>query len=94
MQASLQFNSVNSYPVGDITRLMLIRKELGEMDSRQGRLDIMDSCMHLEECITDLIDRLDEYLNYDPTPDYSGEPPLTSAEMHSAAWEQHRAMHS
>lgn len=94
MPASLQFNSVTPYPVRDGTRLMLIRKELGDMIKRQGKLHQMDSDIYLEECITDLVDRLDEYLDYDPTPDYSGEPPLTSAEMHSAAWEQHRAMHS
>ena len=64
------------------------------MIKRQGELHQMDSDIYLEECIADLVDRLDEYLDYDPTPDYSGEPPLTSAEMHSAAWEQHRAMHS
>jgi hypothetical protein len=43
--------------------------------------------------------RLRQDLDYDPTPQYlydntGGEPPVTMAEMHASAWQQHQEMHS
>jgi len=31
---------------------------------------------------------------FDPTPQFAGEPPITQAEIHHAAWKQHQEMHS
>jgi hypothetical protein len=42
----------------------------------------------LDEAISILSDELD----YDPTPNEPCEPPMTAAEMHSTAWEQHQEM--
>lgn len=64
------------------------------MSKRQVGLHIMDSDPYMEACIDDLIERLDEYLDYDPTPSEPGEPPMTMQEMHNAAWIEHRELHS
>jgi hypothetical protein len=37
---------------------------------------------------------LEDEIDYDPTPNEPGEPPITAAEMHAAAWKEHQAMHS
>ena len=42
----------------------------------------------------EIIPVLENELDYDPTDDMAGEPPITSAEMHTAAWKQHQQMHS
>ena len=50
----------------------------------------------------EILPALEKYLaawDDDPTPRYlydntGGEPPVTAAEMHSAAWKQHQDMHS
>lgn len=93
MSASIEFHSVNSKPVGDHTRLHLIRKELEAMSIRQERLHMMDSDPYLVECIDEVVERIREYEDYDPTPDYSGEPPMTITEMHAGAWQQHLEAH-
>jgi hypothetical protein len=44
--------------------------------------------------IEEIILMLEEQLDYDPTPNEPGEPPITAGEMHTAAWKEHLAMHS
>jgi hypothetical protein len=36
---------------------------------------------------------MDAHLDYDPTPNEPGEPPITAYEMHTAAWQEHQEMH-
>jgi len=36
---------------------------------------------------------LSDELDYDPTPNEPGEPPITLDEMHTAAWKEHQEMH-
>lgn len=97
--ASIEFRSVAPGQISDHIRLSLIHKELRAMSKRQSNLHEMDSDYYLEECINDLIGRIDEYQDYDPTPQYlydntGGEPAVSSAEMHSGSWKQHQEMHS
>ena len=41
----------------------------------------------------EIIPVLENELDYDPTDDMGGEPPITAAEMHTAAWKQHQELH-
>jgi len=47
-----------------------------------------------EEAVEEAIALLEERIDYDPTPNEIGEPPITLDEMHTAAWKEHQAMHS
>lgn len=97
--ASIEFRSVAPGQISDHVRLSLIHKELRAMSKRQSRLHEMDSDCDLTDCINDLIDRIDEYQDYDPTPQYlydntGGEPAVSAEEIHSGAWKQHQELHS
>jgi hypothetical protein len=46
-----------------------------------------------EEVVEEVIAMLEERIDYDPTPNEPGEPPMTMDEMHSAAWKEHQEMH-
>lgn len=50
--------------------------------------------MLLEDELLPLLQAAIDDIEYDPTPQYAEEPGITMAEMHSAAWAQHQAMHS
>ena len=50
--------------------------------------------MLLEDEMLPLLQVAIDDIEYDPTPQYAEEPGITMAEMHSAAWAQHQAMHS
>ena len=50
--------------------------------------------MLLEDEMLPLLQAAIDDIEYDPTPQYVEEPGITMAEMHSAAWAQHQAMHS
>jgi len=50
--------------------------------------------MLLEDELMPLLAEAINEIEYDPTPQYSEEPGITMAEMHSGAWIQHQAMHS
>ena len=67
----------------------------------QGCEDLTLSMLALleEEIIPQLENEIEKDLDYDPTPQYlydhsGGEPPVTMAEMHACAWQQHQEMHS
>ena len=97
--ASIEFRSVAPGRISDHVRLNLIHKELRAMSKRQAKMHQMDCDYDLEECINDLISRIDEYQDYDPTPRYlyddtGGEPAVSAEEVHSGAWLQHQQLHS
>lgn len=94
MSTTVEFTSSSGRPVCDEIRIDAIRKELNDMAARQEKMHEMDSNPHLLNCIYEVIEILDQYCDYDPTPDCSGEPPLTMAEMHTAAWQEHQRLHS
>lgn len=94
MAVTIEFTSGSSRRVCDEARIDAIRKELHDMADRQEKMHEMDCNHHLLSCIYEVIEILDQYCDYDPTPDYAGEPPLTANEMHTAAWREHQEMHS
>ena len=55
------------------------------------------TCQHLvpgdDSVVEEVIAMLEERIDYDPTPNEIGEPPITLDEMHTAAWKQHQEMH-
>ena len=76
--------------------------QLKEILARDGKRP--QGYEHLSFAMTALIEeeiipQLENELDYDPTPQYlydhsGGEPPVTMAEMHASAWQQHQEMHS
>lgn len=60
--------------------------------------DLVGTCLDSHVCddhLRDAIDSIDHVLSYFGDPgDSFGEPPLTMDEMHTAAWQQHKEMHS
>jgi hypothetical protein len=85
------------FPISEFTHLQRIVKELKEVLAREDKRHEMDE--HLTPSMRALLEEeiipvLENELNYDPTDDMGGEPPMTADEMHTAAWNQHRELHS
>ena len=78
--------------------LQQILTDLRAVVQREGRRHMMDC--HLNPSTHDLIayeiiPALEDDLNWEPSDaDLTGEPPLTSAEIHHQAWTNHVALHS
>ena len=92
--------------INEYTALAGILKDLKAIVTReskrpQGCEDLTLSMLALleEEIIPQLEEEIEHDLNDDPTPQYlydntGGEPPVTMAEVHASAWQQHQEMHS
>ena len=92
--------------INEYTALAGILKDLKAIVAReskrpQGCEDLTLSMLAFleEEIIPQLENEIEHDLNYDPTPQHlwdatGGEPPVTMAEMHASAWQQHQEMHS
>ncbi len=86
--------------VNEYTALAGIVKELKTIVAReskrpQGCEDLTPSMLALLE--EEIIPALENELNWEPSDTdlgYGSEPPLTADERHTAAWQQHRAMHN
>jgi hypothetical protein len=67
--------------ITDVLKDMMINYSATTAHQRDHLLDAIDS---LQEVLKDFGDPGDSF----------GEPPITLDEMHTAAWQQHQAMHS
>lgn len=78
----------------DFIRLQLISSELTEMLKREEkRVSARD--VQLESLLDDVIDKINQYIDYEPSDEeMGGEPPMSASEIHSAAWKQHQELHS
>lgn len=81
----------------DLVRLEIIMNELQAMLDRDSKRPM--SYEHLpcggHEVIEEVIQMIDEYINWEPSDEeIGGEPPLSSKEMLDAAWKQHLEAHS
>ena len=96
MSHHLKFLSTHPpFRVNDFSKLDLICKELRAIIKHQDSLDIMDEEPGLNDVLYEVLEILDEYLDYEPfDEEMMVEPPMTMAEMHAGAWKQHLAMHS
>lgn len=92
MKATLTFcsNSDFSKKVPAYTRLELIRDELQKICDAEARAHIMDSSPGLEDMLCEVIELMSQWIDYEPSDEEMNpsEPPITAAEMHSAAWAQ------
>ena len=87
------------YECDKIQRALDILKGVIEREEKRYMMDA-----HLTPSMRDLLEseiipQLENELDFDPTPEHpwddsGGEPPITLDEMHTAAWQQHREMHS
>jgi hypothetical protein len=77
------------------------QQQLKALVARENARHMMD--MHLpfdlleviEEELLPALEAVQEALDWEPSDaDLGGEPPLTAAEMHTAAWQQHQAAHN
>ena len=85
------------FPTNEYTHLQRIIKELNEVLQRDSQRHEMDQDLtpSMRALLEDeIIPALENELDYDPTPNELGEPPMTAAEMHTAAWKQHQELHS
>lgn len=88
------------YPTIDWTKdeyhqLKLFVQQLNEMLEREEKRPLMYEHLdgHTKNVIYEVIDMLEEAIDYDPTPSEPGEPPITAAEMHAASWREHQEAH-
>ena len=85
------------FPTNEYAHLQRIIKELNEVLERDAKRHEMDQDLtpSMRALLEDeIIPALENELDYDPTPNEPGEPPMTAAEMHHAAWVQHQELHS
>ena len=93
-------NQAKQYPEIDWTKneyhqLDLIVKQLRAVLEREDRRNMQDEQLATGtyNVVEEVIAMLEAEIDYDPTPDEPGEPPMTAAEMHTAAWQQHQELH-
>jgi hypothetical protein len=88
--SKLSFESGTSFPVCDSIRLELMRNEIREISERNEKAHQYDHDYHLSHCLDQVLELLDEYIDYDPTPQFlydnsGGEPPVTFEEIQENA---------
>ncbi len=91
-----QVKKYPEFPTNEYAHLQRIIKELNEVLERDGKRHEMDQDLtpSMRALLEDeIIPALENELDYDPTPNEPGEPPLTAAEMNHAAWVQHQKLH-
>jgi hypothetical protein len=75
-------------------KLKVIVARDGARHMMDAHIDVHTMCL-LEEELLPLLEQVINSIEYEPTDEeMGGEPPITMAEMHSAAHAQHIAMHS
>lgn len=80
--------------VNEYTCLEDVRKILQGVIQREDKRHQMDCHLspHAYGVVEEMISMLDGALDYDPSFDDDGEPPMTLSEMHANAWQQHQEM--
>ena len=95
LNIKLTMDQKQTYPQNEYYYLEEVRSILKNVLAREAKRHQMDE--HLvpgtADVIEEIITMLEEQLDYDPTPNELGEPPITAAEMHAAAWKEHQEMH-
>lgn len=94
-------HQAKQYPEIDWTKneyhqLDLIVKQLRAVLEREDKRDIRDEELASSTygVVEEVIAMLEAEIDYDPTPNEPGEPPMTADEMHTAAWQQHQELHN
>lgn len=77
-------------PKYDISRVDAVRKLLRQIHDREIHRSLYAMSPGLAECLEEVIDRLDQFLDWEPSDaDLTGEPPLSADER----WRQSHAEH-
>ena len=66
-------------------------KAIQERESKRHQMDELLT-PHTADVVLEVIGMLEDEIDYDPTPNDPGEPPITLDEMHTAAWKEHQEM--
>ena len=88
MTKSLTFSTDN-----DHSRLELILDELNEMLKRENK-KTMYYDPYYQEMLEEVIDKIDSFINYEPSDAEINADVISADERHSIAWKQHQEMHS
>ena len=75
-----------------LTRILSELKEIMQREDKRHEMDqhLTPSMYSLLE--NEIIPMIENELDYDPTDDMGGEPPITAAEIHHAAWVQRQSL--
>jgi len=78
-----------------LSRILNELKEVVHRENSRHQMDCHLTGSMLSLLEDDIIPQLENELNWEPSDDdLIGEPPMSAAELHSAAHKQHLAMHS
>lgn len=92
----LRDGSTHTYVLNDDMRITLIIKELMAIYQREQQRPMghNDLPYDSDEYLLEAIGNLERAIEWPKEPeDNYGEPPITMAEMHAAAWKEHQEMH-
>lgn len=96
MTTPIQYPSItwNKNEYFHLQEALTILKQIIERESKRDMMDqhLTPSMYAMLE--DEIIPMLENEMDYDPTPNEPGEPPITADEMHTSAWKQHQEMHS
>jgi hypothetical protein len=95
MSKFLQF--ISTYPpynLSDLSKVTLIRDELQKIVGHQSKLHITVADIGLDDCLGEVLDILNSYLDNEPGDEDIDMFPVTAHEMWQNAHDQHIAMHS
>lgn len=90
-----KFTTQHIMAQNEYSKLQEVVDLLKAIQERESKRHQMDEHLdpHTADVVLEVIGMLEEEIDYDPTPNESGEPPMTMDEMHSAAWKEHQEMH-
>lgn len=87
MTKTLTFSTDN-----DFYRLELIFQELQDMLNRENKRTIYYDPFY-QEMLEEVIDRMNEFINYEPSDAEINADVISADERHLIAWKQHQEMH-
>ena len=75
-----------------VQEALTLLKAISEREAKRHEMDqhLTPSMYSLLE--NEIIPMIENELDYDPTDDMAGEPPMTAAEIHHAAWVQRQSL--
>ena len=77
-----------------VQEALTLLKAISEREAKRHEMDQHLTPSMLALLDDEIIPLIENELDVEYEPDEVGEPPITMAEMHAAAWKEHQAMHS
>jgi hypothetical protein len=90
-----KFTTQHIMAQNEYSKLQEVVDLLKAIQERESKRHQMDEHLdpHTADAVLEVIGMLEDEIDYDPTPNEPGEPPMTMNEMHNAAWKEHQEMH-